>query len=68
MASERHAVACPQCREKLFREEKIVELDSSVVVRPDLPVPARTVKEQYRYVCLNCGHVLNEPWTGHHHN
>ncbi|MCF8563491.1 hypothetical protein LLE49_01875 [Alicyclobacillus tolerans] len=66
MASTIHAAICPNCQGALFKEEKIVELDSGVVIREDLPVPARTIKEQYRYVCIQCNQVLNQPWTGHH--
>jgi len=66
MANVVHALHCPKCSKQLFREEKIVELDSAVVIRDDLPLPARTVLVQYRYVCITCNHVLDEPWTGHH--
>lgn len=58
MANQAHAIACPKCGGTLFREERIVQLDSSVVVREDLPLPARMVSEQYRYICLNCNEVL----------
>ncbi|GGJ10084.1 hypothetical protein GCM10010885_19040 [Alicyclobacillus cellulosilyticus] len=66
MAANAHAVVCPHCQGRLFREEKIVQIDASVVVRPDLPVPARTVQEMYRYVCLQCGQVLEQTWSGRH--
>ena len=66
MAGTGHALICPQCQGKKFREEKIVEIDASVVVREDLPVSARTVSVEYRYICISCGHILNEPWSGHH--
>lgn len=66
MASHKHNVHCPKCNETSFREEKIVQLDSSVVVRADLEVPARTVRETYRYVCMGCGEVVDQPWVGHH--
>lgn len=65
MANAEHATQCPNCKGILFREEKIVELDSSVVIREDLPLSARAVKTQYRYVCLGCQQILNQPWTGH---
>ncbi|MCL6547878.1 MAG: hypothetical protein K6T30_03095 [Alicyclobacillus sp.] len=66
MAAPAHAVTCPNCHGTLFREERLVQLDSSVVIRDGLPLPARTVGEQYRYVCASCGQVLDTPWTGHH--
>lgn len=66
MAAPAHAATCPHCRGSLFREERIVQLDSSVVIRDGLPVPARTVGEQYRYICIGCGHVLETGWTGRH--
>lgn len=58
MASNQHAIHCPNCNNTWFREERQVELDSSVVIRPDLPVSARTLVERYRYVCTECNHVL----------
>ncbi|MDQ0188221.1 DNA-directed RNA polymerase subunit RPC12/RpoP [Alicyclobacillus cycloheptanicus] len=66
MASAVHEIQCPKCGGTKFREEHIVELDSSVVIRDDLPLPARTVREQYRYICIQCNEILNLPWTGHH--
>ncbi|WP_258110728.1 hypothetical protein [Alicyclobacillus sp. SP_1] len=63
MAGPAHAIPCPKCNSTLFREEKIVELDSSVVIREDLPVPARTIQVQYRYICLECGNPLHHEWT-----
>lgn len=63
MANQVHAIVCPKCNGVLFREEKIVELDSSVVIREDLPVSARTVKTQYRYVCLACQEILHHEWN-----
>lgn len=66
MASDVHEIACPKCGGTKFREERIVELDSSVVIRDDLPLPARTVRESYRYMCIGCNEVLDLPWTGHH--
>lgn len=66
MASEKHVLHCPKCNHTEFREEKIVLLDSSVVIRKDLEVPGRTVRELYRYICMNCGELLDQPWTGHH--
>ncbi|MFX4302391.1 hypothetical protein ACOJUR_09065 [Alicyclobacillus tolerans] len=66
MAGQAHAIHCPKCDSVLFREEKIVELDSSVVIREDLPVSARAIKTQYRYVCLSCGNLLHHEWTGTH--
>lgn len=66
MAATKHEIACPQCGATQFREERIVELDASVVIREDLPVPARIVREQYRYICIGCNALLNQPWTGHH--
>ncbi|WAH38912.1 hypothetical protein [Alicyclobacillus dauci] len=58
MASSSHAVHCPNCNNTWFREEHLVQVDSSVVVREDLPVSARTVAEEYRYVCTECNTVL----------
>ena len=66
MASVSHAAVCPNCKETWFREERLVELDSGVVIRSNLPVSARSVQERYRYVCVGCGQVLDQPWTGHH--
>lgn len=63
MAGISHAIHCPNCNQTWFREEHLVELDSSVVIRADLPLPARTVTEQYRYVCTNCGQVLHHGWN-----
>lgn len=66
MAGSKHAAHCAKCQGTYFREEKIVQLDSSVVVKKGLPVEARAIEVQYQYVCVNCNQVLDEPWTGHH--
>lgn len=66
MASAIHAAVCPNCKGTWFREERLVELDSGVVIRADLPVAARTIQERFRYVCVECNHILDQPWTGHH--
>jgi hypothetical protein len=66
MSSAKHIIYCPKCNGSDFREEKIVELDASVVIRDRLEVPGRTSRELYRYTCVNCGEILDQPWTGHH--
>lgn len=63
MASEAHAIHCPNCEHTWFREERIVELDASVVIRDNLPLAAQTVSQQYRYVCTNCHQVLHHDWS-----
>lgn len=59
MASSQHAISCPNCNHAWFREERQVQLDPSVVIRPDLPLAAQTLAEQFQYVCLNCNQVLH---------
>ncbi|WP_232302234.1 hypothetical protein [Alicyclobacillus hesperidum] len=59
VASNQHAIRCPHCDHTWFREERQVQLDSSVVIRPDLPVPGRILREQYQYICTNCNQVLH---------
>jgi hypothetical protein len=66
MASEKHAIICPNCKGTWFREERLVQIDSSVVVRDDLPLPARSVDVRYRYICVQCNQVLTQRWEGHH--
>lgn len=66
MAGEKHIIHCQKCNGTEFKEEKIVQLDASVVIRVGLEVPGRTAHETYRYICTGCGEVLDEPWTGHH--
>ncbi|AEJ43886.1 hypothetical protein [Alicyclobacillus acidocaldarius] len=58
MASAQHAIRCPHCDHTWFREERQVELDSSVVIKPGMPVEGRVVREQYVYICANCNQVL----------
>ncbi|MFB5191054.1 hypothetical protein [Alicyclobacillus fastidiosus] len=58
MASSQHAIHCPKCNNTSFREERIVQLDSSVVIRKDLPVQGRTLAETYRYICVQCNEIL----------
>ncbi|WP_067617426.1 hypothetical protein [Alicyclobacillus acidiphilus] len=58
MANNQHAIRCPHCDHTWFREERQVQLDSSVVIREDLPLAARTLSERYQYVCVNCNQVL----------
>ncbi|EPZ49046.1 hypothetical protein [Alicyclobacillus acidoterrestris] len=58
MASSQHAIHCPKCNSTSFREERIVQLDSSVVIRDGLPVQARTLAESYRYICIQCNEIL----------
>jgi len=66
MANQVHAVVCPNCKGTVFHEEKLVEIDSSVVVRDKLPVPAQAIRVEYRYVCINCKEILTHEWSGHH--
>jgi hypothetical protein len=65
MAKHAHVHTCPNCNHTWFREEKIVQLDASVLIRASLPVEGRTTNVTYRYVCANCNQVLDEPWQGH---
>ncbi len=66
MAGPSHSIACPHCNGHLFREEKIVELDGSVVVKKGMPVPAQTQAVSYEYVCVNCNQVLDEMFAHGH--
>lgn len=59
MASSQHAIHCPNCNNTWFREERVVQLDSSVVIREDLPLSARTFSEKFHYVCTSCNTVLH---------
>ncbi len=60
-----HAVICPQCGGELFREEKMVELNASVMVTRGMSVPAQVNKVSYQYTCVNCNHVIDEHFHGH---
>jgi hypothetical protein len=63
MSESSHAISCPTCGGVLFREDKIVQLDSTVVIRENLPIAARTLHEQYRYTCLGCQTILHYEWS-----
>nr|NNM89319.1 hypothetical protein [Bacilli bacterium] len=66
MAAPSHALTCPHCQGLWFREEKIVELDGSVVVTKGMPVPAQTRAVSYQYVCVSCQNVLDESFVHGH--
>jgi hypothetical protein len=66
MASSKHAITCPNCHGTWFREERLLQIDSSIVVRDDLPVPAQAVDVHYRYICVQCNQVLTQRWEGRH--
>ncbi len=60
MASTGHSIACPHCGGKFFREDKIVELDASVMITKGMRIPAQTRMVSYQYTCVSCEQVLDE--------
>jgi hypothetical protein len=66
MAGALHAAHCPNCNGDKFREERIVTLDSGVVIRKDMPVEARAIQTEYRYICIQCNQILDQPWEKRH--
>lgn len=60
-----HSIPCPKCGGTLFREEKIVELNSSVMVTRGMSVPSQVNKVTYQYACIACGHIIDEHFSGH---
>ncbi len=66
MAGPSQSIACPHCNGHLFREEKIVELDGSVVVTKGMHIPAQTHAVSYHYVCVSCNQVLDETFAHGH--
>ena len=58
--SHAHAVECSHCGGKWFREDRIVQLNASVMVTSGMKVPAQTVAVGYQYTCLTCQHVVDE--------
>ncbi|PWI58903.1 hypothetical protein [Sulfoacidibacillus thermotolerans] len=61
-----HSIVCPQCGGKLFREEKIVELNASVMVTRGMSIPAQVNAVSYQYACIGCNHILDEQFTHGH--
>lgn len=66
MAGPSHAVECPHCKGTLFREDRVVELDASVMITKGMRIPAQTHSVGYWYTCVNCQHVLDETFVHGH--
>jgi DNA-directed RNA polymerase subunit RPC12/RpoP len=64
MAGPTHSIECPKCSAKLFREDRVVELNASVVVSRSMHIPAQVNAVTYQYTCIGCGHVLDEQFSG----
>lgn len=66
MAGKAEAVICTHCGGKLFREDKVMELDNTVMIRKGMSIPAQPLHVSYQYVCIGCNTVLDEEFTHGH--
>ena len=61
-----HSTPCPQCGGTWFREDRIVQLDASVMVARGMKMPAQTRAVGYQYTCIGCGRVFDEAFAHGH--
>ncbi len=61
-----HAIECAKCGGKWFQEDRIVQLNASVMVTRGMKVPAQTVAVRYQYTCAVCRHVVDEQFVQGH--
>jgi len=66
IANKVESVTCSHCGSKQFREEKIVELDNSVMIRKGMTIPAQALHVSYQYVCSGCSAVVDEEFSHGH--
>lgn len=66
MTTPGHSIACPHCEGTQFREEKIVELDATVMVTKGMKMAAQAKMVRYQYTCITCQNVLDEQFEKGH--
>jgi len=66
MAVKVEAVICTHCGGTRFREDKVMELDNTVMIRKGMSIPAQPLHVSYQYVCIGCNNVLDEEFTHGH--
>lgn len=66
MAVKPESVRCSACQGNLFREERILELDNTVMIRKGMTIQAQPLHVSYQYVCIQCQKVIDEEFFRGH--